>query len=286
MAQRQQALSEVVLKDPAVASLSSFIGVDGVNTTLNSGRVLINLKPLSERGGVTATEVIRLLQQRLASFEGIVLYMQPVQDLTIEDQVSRTQYQFSVSDADPVELGQWVPRLVERLRGVPQLADVVSDIQDEGLQAYVEIDRATAGRLGLRPHRSTTRSTNAFGQRLISTIYTQTSQYRVVLEVKPEFKVGPASLEDIYIGATGGGAPVNFRPWRVWSKSPPNCKSATWGSFRRRPFPSTWRPRASLGEAVDAIRAAEQEIAMPLSVQTRFQARRSRSRGRSTTRCS
>jgi multidrug efflux pump len=271
MAQRQQALSQVVLQDPAVASLSSFIGVDGVNTTLNSGRVLINLKPLSERGGgVTATDVIRRLQQRLASLEGITLYMQPVQDLTIEDQVSRTQYQFSVSDADPVELGQWVPRLVERLRSLPQLADVVSDIQDEGLQAYVEIDRSTAGRLGVTPAAIDNALYNAFGQRLISTIYTQTSQYRVVLEVKPEFKIGPASLDDIYIGATGG-QPVKLSAVARVVEKPTQLQISHLGQFPAATVSFNLAPGASLGDAVTAITAAEKEIAMPLSVQTRFQ---------------
>ncbi|MDO9174361.1 MAG: efflux RND transporter permease subunit, partial [Actinomycetota bacterium] len=165
MAERQQALAGAVLEDPAVASLSSFIGVDGVNTTLNSGRMLINLKPLAERG-VTAVEVIRRLQQRVAKLEGITLYMQPVQDLTIEGRVSRTQYQFSVEDADAAELARWVPRLVEKLRGLPQLADVASDVQDDGLQAYVEIDRATAGRLGVTPASIDNALYNAFGQRL------------------------------------------------------------------------------------------------------------------------
>ena len=252
-----------------MASLSSFIGVDGVNTTLNSGRMLINLKPLSERNA-TATEVIRRLQQRLASLEGISLYMQPVQDLTIEDRVSRTQYQFSVSDADPVELGLWVPRLVERLRSLPQLADVVSDIQDEGLQAYVEIDRSTAGRLGVTPAAIDNALYNAFGQRLISTIYTQTSQYRVVLEVKPEFKVGPASLDDIYIGATGG-QPVKLSAVARVVEKPTQLQISHLGQFPAATVSFNLAPGASLGEAVAAINAAEKEIAMPLSVQTRFQ---------------
>ena len=269
MAERQQVLARAVLEDPAVASLSSFIGVDGVNTTMNSGRVLINLKPLSERNA-TATEVIRRLQQRLADLEGISLYMQPVQDLTIEDKVSRTQYQFSVSDADPVELSQWVPKLVERLRGLPQLADVVSDIQDEGLQAYVEIDRASAGRLGVTPAGIDNALYNAFGQRLISTIYTQTSQYRVVLEVKPEYKIGPASLDDIYIGSTGG-QPVKLSAVARVVEKPTQLQISHLGQFPAATVSFNLAPGASLGEAVGAIQAAEKEIAMPLSVQTRFQ---------------
>ena len=269
MAERQQALAKVVLEDPAVASLSSFIGVDGVNTTLNSGRVLINLKPLEERR-VHAVEVIRRLQQRLAKVEGITLYMQPVQDLTIEDRISRTQYQFSVEDADPAELALWVPRLVERLRTLPQLADVVSDVQDDGLQAYVEIDRATAGRLGVTPAAIDNALYNAFGQRLISTIFTQTSQYRVVLEVKPEFRMGPAALEDIYIGSSTG-TQVKLSAVAKVIEKPTQLLISHLGQFPSATISFNLAPGASLGEAVDAIRATEKDIAMPLSVQTRFQ---------------
>ncbi|HUL42059.1 MAG TPA: efflux RND transporter permease subunit, partial [Burkholderiales bacterium] len=206
MAQRQQALAHVILEDPAVDSLSSFIGVDGTNVTLNSGRMLINLKPLSERG-VNATEVIRRLQAKLQQVPGISLYMQPVQDLTIEDRVSRTQYQFSVEDADPKELSIWVPKLVARLRKLPQLADVASDLQDQGRSVFVDIDRDTASRLGITAATIDSALYNAYGQRLISTIFTQSNQYRVVLEVKPQYKRGPASLDDIYIaaGTTAGG---------------------------------------------------------------------------------
>ncbi len=269
MAERQQAVARVVLEDPAVASLSSFIGVDGVNATLNSGRILINLKPLEERR-VHAVEVIRRLQQRLAKVEGIVLYMQPVQDLTIEDSVSRTQYQFSVEDADPAELGLWVPRLVEKLRGLPQLADVVSDVQDEGLQAYIEIDRVTAGRLGVTAASIDNALYNAFGQRLISTIFTQTSQYRVVLEVAPEFRIGPAALEGIHIGSSNGQQVKLSAVARVIEK-PTQLQISHLGQFPSATISFNLAPGASLGEAVDAIRAAEKEIAMPLSVQTRFQ---------------
>ncbi len=269
MAERQQALAKVVLEDPAVASLSSFIGVDGVNATLNSGRVLINLKPLEERK-VTATEVIRRLQQRLASVEGIALYMQPVQDLTIEDRVSRTQYQFSVEDADPVELSLWVPRLVEKLRAIPHLADVVSDLQDEGLQAYVEIDRATASRLGVTPASIDNALYNAFGQRLISTIFTQTTQYRVVLEVKPEFQSGLAALDSIYVGSTSG-QPVRLSAVARVIEKPTPLVINHLGQFPSATISFNLAEGASLGPAVEAIRAAEKEIGMPLSVQTRFQ---------------
>jgi multidrug efflux pump len=269
MAERQRSIARVVLEDPAVESLSSFIGVDGINTTLNSGRVLINLKPLADRR-VNAVEVIRRLQPKLAQVEGISLYMQPVQDLTIEDRVSRTQYQFSVEDADPDELSAWVPKLVERLRSLPQLADVASDLQDQGLQAYVDIDRATAGRLGVTPAAIDNALYNAFGQRLISTIYTQTSQYRVVLEVKPEFQKGMDALEDIYVASSSGG-PVRLSTIaRVSEKTAPLLINHL-GQFPSATISFNLAPGYSLGHAVDAIRAAQQEIGLPASVQTRFQ---------------
>ncbi len=269
MAERQQALAQAVLEDPAVASLSSFIGVDGINTTLNSGRVLINLKPLAERG-VNAVEVIRRLQMRLARVEGITLYMQPVQDLTIEDRVSRTQYQFSIEDADSAELSVWVPRLVERLRELPQLADVASDLQQEGLQAYVDIDRTTASRLGVTPGAIDNALYNAFGQRLISTIYTQTSQYRVVLEVKPEFRQGPAALENTYVTSSTGEQVRLSTIARVSEKLAPLLINHL-GQFPAATISFNLARGASLGDAVKAIRAAEREIGMPLSAQTRFQ---------------
>jgi len=269
MAERQRAIARVVLEDPAVESLSSFIGVDGINTTLNSGRVLINLKPLAQRG-VNAVEVIRRLQPKLAQVEGISLYMQPVQDLTIEDRVSRTQYQFSVEDADPDELSAWVPKLVERLHTLPQLADVASDLQDQGLQAYVDIDRATASRLGVTPAAIDNALYNAFGQRLISTIYTQTSQYRVVLEVKPEFQKGMDALEDIYVASSAGG-PVRLSTIaRVSEKTAPLLINHL-AQFPSATISFNLAPGYSLGHAVDAIRAAQQEIGLPASVQTRFQ---------------
>jgi multidrug efflux pump len=269
MAERQQALARAVLEDPAVESLSSFIGVDGVNVTLNSGRLLINLKPLRQRDA-SAVEVIRRLQARLAKVEGITLYMQPVQDLTIEDRVSRTQYQFTVEDADPEELALWVPRLVERLRRLPQLADVVSDQQDRGLQAYVDIDRATASRLGVTTGAIDNALYNAFGQRLVSTIYTQTSQYRVVLEVSPEFQGGPAALDDLYVNsATGERVRLNAVA-KVSEKFTPLVVNHI-GQFPAATISFNLARGASLGDAVAKIRAAGAEIGLPLSAQTRFQ---------------
>src|SRR6266478_4007997 len=203
MAERQQALAKVVLRDPAVESLSSFIGVDGTNVTLNSGRMLINLKPLAARK-IHASDIIRRLQPELAKVPGITLYMQPVQDLSIEDRISRTQYQYTLEAADGALLEEWVPKLMQRLNALPELTDIASDLQNQGLQAYVDIDRDSAGRLGITPAAIDTALYNAFGQRLISTIYTQSNQYRVVLEVKPEFRRGPDALKDIRVASSAG----------------------------------------------------------------------------------
>ena len=272
MAERQRALAQAVLEDPAVESLSSFIGVDGINATLNSGRMLINLKPLKERNA-SAVEVIRRLQPGLAQVEGISLYMQPVQDLTIENRVSRTQYQFSVEDANPEELAAWVPRIVEHLRRLPQLADVASDQQDQGLQAYVEIDRAAAGRLGVTPGAIDNALYSAFGQRLVSTIFTQTSQYRVVLEVKPEFRTGPPALGDLYVTSNMNGTlqQVRLSALATVTEKPAPLVINHIGQFPAATISFNLAPGASLGEAVAAIRAAEREMGVPISVQTRFQ---------------
>ncbi len=269
MAQRQQNLAKVVLQDPAVQSLTSFIGVDGTNVTLNSGRMLINLKPLAERG-IDATAVIRRLQPQLAQVAGIALYMQPVQDLTIEDRVSRTQYQFSIEDANADNLGIWVPKLVERLRAAPQLADVASDLQDRGLQAYVEIDRNTASRLGVTPAAIDNALYNAFGQRLISTIFTQSNQYRVVLEVQPEYRKGPIALNDIFIPSTDGQQVRLSSVARVSERTAPLSVSHL-GQFPAATVSFNLGSGYSLGEAVSAVRAAEAELGLPASTQTSFQ---------------
>jgi multidrug efflux pump len=269
MGERQQALAKVVLEDPAVESLSSFIGVDGSNATLNAGRMLINLKPFGTRSE-SAAEVIARLQPRLAAVPGITLYLQPVQDLTIENQVSRTQYQMSVIDPNPDELGVWVPRLVERLRALPQLADVASDWQDQGLQAYVEIDRATAGRLGVTPAAIDNALYNAYGQRLISTIFTQSNQYRVVLEARPEFQQSPASLDDLYVTSTTGQQ-VRLSALARVSERPTLLQINHLGQFPSSTISFNIAKGSSLGEAVTAIRSASAEIGLPGSVQTRFQ---------------
>jgi multidrug efflux pump len=269
MSERQQALAEIVLQDPAVASLSSFIGVDGTNATLNSGRMLINLKPKSARDA-DAAGVARRLQAKLAQVQGISMYMQPVQDLTIETRVSRTQYQFSVSDANPTELAEWAPKLIERLRQLPELADVASDIQDQGLQAYVEIDRDTAGRLGITPAAIDNALYNAFGQRLISTIFTQSNLYRVVLEVKPGFQQGPEALNSIYIVSPGGNQ-VPLSSIAKFSERATPLAINHLDQFPAATISFNLAPGASLGNAVKAIHAAQQEIGLPASIQTSFQ---------------
>ena len=269
MALRQQALAKVVLQDPAVESLSSFIGVDGTNATLNSGRMLINLKPLNVRG-IDATGIIRRLQPQLAQVDGIALYMQPVQDLTIEDRVSRTQYQFTLEDADGNNISLWVPKLVERLRALPQLADVASDLQDQGLQAYVDIDRSTAARLGVTPAALDNALYNAFGQRLISTIFTQSNQYRVVLEVQPDFQNGLASLNDIFVTSADGQQVRLSALAHVEEKAAPLSVSHL-GQFPAVTISFNLAPGASLGDAVKVIRATEADIGLPASMQTSFQ---------------
>ncbi len=273
MAERQQALAVVVLEDPAVASLTSFIGVDGTNATLNSGRMLINLKPRSARGA-SATEVIRRLQPKLAQVQGISLFMQPVQDLTIEDRVSRTQYQFTVEAVDAQDLAKWVPQFTERLKRVPQLADVASDFQDGGLQAYVEFDRATASRLGITPAAIDNALYNAFGQRLVSTIFTQSNQYRVVLEVQPEFQQGMAALDNIYVPSTVAGQPTQqvrlSTIAKVSEKLTPLSINHI-GQFPAATISFNLASGASLGDAVKAIEATKGELGLPDSVQINFQ---------------
>ena len=269
MSERQQALAQAVLEDPAVESVSSFIGVDGINTTLNSGRMLINLKPHKLRD-VTASDAIARLKPRLDKLEGIKLYMQPVQDLTIEDRISRTQYQFTLEDANPEELSEWTHKLVDKLATLPELSEVVSDLQDQGLQAYLNIDRDTAARLGVTPASIDNALYNAFGQRLISTIFTQTSQYRVVLEVKPEYKLGPQALNDIYVGSsTGQQIPISAVAAVI--EKPASLAINHIGQFPATTISFNLGAGYSLGDAVKAIERTEQEMGLPASIRTGFQ---------------
>jgi multidrug efflux pump len=269
MAERQQALARVVLKDPAVASLSSFIGVDGTNMTPNVGRIQINLKPREERR-VDATEIIRRLQPALRSVEGITLYMQPVQDLTVENRVSRTQYQYTLEDADARELADWAPRLVARLRDVPELRDVASDQQLGGLQAMLDIDRDTASRLGIAPQLIDDTLYDAFGQRQVSTIFTQLNQYHVILEVAPAFQDNPDSLKSIYVkSATGAQVPLSSFTRFIPGTTPLAVNRQ--GQFASVTLSFNLAPGVALGHAVNAIKEVERQIGLPASIRAGFQ---------------
>ncbi|WP_273527433.1 MdtB/MuxB family multidrug efflux RND transporter permease subunit [Pseudomonas sp.] len=269
MSERQQSLSRVILADPAVASLSSYIGVDGDNVTLNSGRLLINLKPHAERD-VTASEVIERLRPELAKLPGIALYLQPVQDLSIEDRVSRTQFQFSLESPDGALLQEWTPRLVEALRERAELTDVASDLQSDGLQIYLDIDRDAAARLGIEVSAITNALYDAFGQRQISTIFTQASQYRVVLEAEAGNRLGPQALEQLFVQSEGG-TPVRLSSLaRLEQHSAPLLINHI-GQFPAVTLSFNLAPGVSLGEAVEVIEAVKQDIGLPAGIQSHFQ---------------
>jgi len=269
MAERQQDLARVILADPAVAALSSFIGVDGTNTTLNSGRIYINLKPPSERR-ITAQDVIRRLQAQTAGIEGIALFMQPVQDLTVEDRVSRTQYQYALEDADSEELFEWAPKLLEALQTLPALRDVSSDQQDQGLATMLVIDRSTASRLGITPQLIVDTLYSAYGQRQVSTMYTQLNQYRVVLEVMPEFQSGPQGLQFLDIRSlTGGQVPLSV--FTQVSETTTPLAISRQGQFPAVTLSFNLAPNTSLGDAVTAIEETARAIGLSASIKGSFQ---------------
>lgn len=269
MASRQLELNEIILEDPAVESLTSFIGIDGTNTTLNSGRIQINLKPKEDRDA-SATEVIRRLQPRLEEVTGITLFLQPVQDLSVETRISRTQYQFSLEDPNAEELNEWAPRLVEKLQSLPQLRDVASDQMTNGREAYVEIDRDTASRLGIAPQMVDDALYDAFGQRQVSTMFTQLNQYRVVLEVLPEFRSKPDDLSAIYVKSnTGGMIPLSSFT-RITERSVPLSINHQ-GQFPVVTISFNLAPGVSLGQAVDAINKAREELELPSSIVQEYQ---------------
>ena len=271
MSERQQALAAALLKDKDVVSLSSFIGVDGTNATLNSGRMLINLRPRDERT-TTASDIIRRLQREVAGVGGITLYMQPVQDLTIDATVSRTQYQFVLEDANPDEFDTWIPKLLARLKQLPQLEDVATNYNANGLSAFVQIDRATAGRFGITPATVDNALYDSFGQRIVSTIFTQTSQYRVILEAVPPEQKSLDSLGSIYLPSslsTTGQVPLGAIAKVVEQTAPLSINHL--GQFPAVSVSFNLAPGASLGEAVDAIKSAEKEIGLPASMITSFQ---------------
>jgi multidrug efflux pump len=269
MSERQQALARVILADPAVDSLSSYIGVDGDNVTLNSGRLLINLKPHGERD-LTASQVIDRLRPELAKVPGIELYLQPVQDLSIEDRVSRTQFQFSLETPNSELLQEWTPRLVEALRERPELTDVASDLQSNGLQIYLDIDRDAAARLGIQVADITDALYDAFGQRQISTIFTQASQYRVVLEAEAGNRLGPQALEQLFVQSEGG-TPVRLSSLATLEQRNAPLLINHIGQFPAVTLSFNLASGVSLGKAVQVIEAVEQEIGLPAGIQTRFQ---------------
>jgi len=269
ISERQRQVVDRLLDDPAIASVSSIVGIDGINPTLNNGRLLINLKPRHERDA-NAGEIIRRLQPRLDELGGIKTYLQAVQDLTIESRLSRTQYQFSLEGSDPVELGAWVHRLVDRLGQRPELRDVTSDWQDEGRQAWVEIDRDNAGRLGIPVSAIDNALYNAFGQRLISTIFTQSNLYRVVLEVKPEFQQGLDALNNLYlVGANGAQIPLAAVA-RI-SERPSLLAINHIGQFPAATVSFNLAPGTSLGSAVSAIHEVQHTLELPAAITLRFQ---------------
>ncbi len=269
MGERQQRLTEVLLADEAVQSVSTQIGVDGSNPTLNTGRLLINLKPFAERD-VSAVQVIERLRPQLNQVLGIQLYLQPVQDLSIEDRVSRTQFQFSLESADPQLLESWAPQLVTHLQQLPQLRDVASDQQVEGLQYFLDIDRDLAGRLGISVSSITDALYDAFGQRQISTIFTQTSQYRVVLESLSSRDDAQMRLQDVHVRGSSGEAVRLATLVRLEEKAAPLLVNHI-GQFPAISVSFNLSPGVSLGEAVAAIEQAQQELAMPESIQSHFQ---------------
>ncbi|QPK64833.1 MdtB/MuxB family multidrug efflux RND transporter permease subunit [Methylomonas sp. LL1] len=268
MAEQQQQLAKIILADPAVESLSSFIGVDGINTTPNSGRFLINLKPKAQRP--SATEVIARLKNRLSEHDEATLYLQPVQDLTMENRVSRTQYQFTLETPDVEVLNQWTQKLVSKLTSLPELADVASDVQDQGRQVYVNIDRATASRLGVSTAAVDNALYNAYGQRLVSTIFTQANQYRVVLEVDPSEQHDPQALTQLRI-PSDNGSQIPLSAIAELSERPTSLAISHLDQFPVTTLSFNLGADAALGDAVRAIEKAKQGIGFPLGIRSRYQ---------------
>jgi len=293
MSRRQQDLVQVIRQDPAVENLTSFIGADGVNTTMNSGRIQITLKPLEERAGVSAVDVIRRLAPKVQQVAGIQLFMQPVQDLTVEDRISRTQYQYALHAPDKALLDLWVPRLVELMKQIPELRDVASDQQNNGLGLLVSIDRDTAGRLGITPQNIDDALYDSFGQRQVSTIYTQTNQFHVILEVAPHYQQDAGALGDMYvpIGSASANlattialAGTNSALTGAAALAPAPLRSLTRASMIPSPitinhqsqFPVVTlsfnlAPGASLGAAVEHIKQVTKGLGMPASIEPSFQ---------------
>ena len=269
MSERQQALSKVLLADPAVENVSAFIGVDGANPTLNAGRVSITLKPLAQRG-IKVMDIIRRLQPKLAEIEGISLYLQPMQDLTIENRVSRNQYQMTLQSADRASLSHWASIMVTELSKLPEFANVATDLQDQGLQVYVAIDRSTASRYGISIAAIDNALYDAYGQRLVSTIFTQSNQYRVVLEVKPEYRQSLEDLKALRIPSnTGIQVPLSALV-TVTEQSTPLVTQHL-DQFPATTLSFNLAPGVALGEAIAVIEKTKGQIGLPLSVQADYQ---------------
>jgi multidrug efflux pump len=268
MVDRQRALADVVLQDPDVQGLASFIGADGTNATTNSGRLNITLKPRSDRSA-SAADIIARLQPNVAQVEGIQLFLQPVQDLQIETRISRTQYQYTLEDADPSELAEWGPKVVQKLQSLPELRDVASDLMSSGLKETLTIDRDTAARLGILAQTIDDTLYDAFGQRQVSTIFTQLNQYRVILEVRPQDQQDPTALHRIYLKAqTGEAIPLSAFARFEAGTSPLTINHQ--GQFPSATISFNLASGAALGEAVDAIGRAEAEIGLPQGVRANF----------------
>ncbi|WP_353070333.1 multidrug efflux RND transporter permease subunit [Tunturibacter empetritectus] len=269
MSSRQQALARIILQDKDVESVSSFIGIDGTNSTLNSGRIQINLKDREQRSS-TALEVIQRLEPKVATVDGIQCFLQPLQDLTVEDRVSRTQYQYSLEDANTEELAMWTGRLVAKLNQIPILSDVASDEQMSGLEAQLVIDRDTASRLGITPQNIDDTLDDAFAQRQVSTIFTQQNQYHVVLEVAPKYQRNPAALDNIYVKSSNG-TQVPLSTFTHFEEKPTALVINHQGQFPAVTISFNLAPGKSIGDAVDAVNKAQAELNMPPSVKGEFQ---------------
>jgi multidrug efflux pump len=269
MVARQRQLADAILADPAVESLSSFVGVDGTNATLNSGRFLVNLKPIEERGD-RAEAVIRRLSAAASQVPDVTLHLQPVQDLTVDDRLSRTQFQYTLVDPDAAELDRWAPRVLDALRALPELRDVASDRQAEGLEMRLAIDRATAGRLGITPQLVDDTLYDAYGQRQVSTIFTELNQYRVVLEAEPTFQRDPSSLDHLWLRSSEGGqVPLTTIAQRSEALAP--LQVSHLGQFPSVTLSFNLAQGASLGHAVRAVNEAVGELQFPAGLRGSFQ---------------
>ncbi|SJZ93364.1 multidrug efflux pump [Enhydrobacter aerosaccus] len=270
MRERQRALAEIILKDPDVESLSSFVGVDGTNPTLNSGRMLINLKDRDARS-LTASQIIRRLLQETASVQGIQLYMQPAQDLTIDSTVSRTQYQFVLESPNPKDFDIWVPRLISRMSQIPEIVDVTSELQNQGLAMYIKIDRDAAARFGVTAATVDNLLYDSFGQRIVSTVYTQSNQYRVIYELEPSMARTLDALNNLYLPGSSSTRQVPLSAIATFEERTAPLRQDRLSQFPATTISFNLAPGASLGDAVEAITAAQKEIGMPRSISTHFQ---------------